>query len=157
MGANIEIQNQRLAHGEPVADFVVQSAELSGDIKLTGEVIANLIDEIPILAIVATQLSGTLTIYDAHELRVKESDRIRSIVDNLRRMKITIEEFDDGFFIEGKQKLRGATLDSYHDHRIAMAFAVAGLIADGVTTIIRADAASVSLPEFYGLLENLRN
>ncbi len=81
MGANIEIQNQRIAHGEPVADFVVSSAELSGDIKLTGEVIANLIDEIPILAIVATQLSGTLTIYDAHELRVKESDRIRSIVD----------------------------------------------------------------------------
>ncbi len=157
MGANIEIQNQRLAHGEPVADLVVTASELSGDIKLTGEVIANLIDEIPILAVVATQLSGTLTIYDAHELRVKESDRIRSIVDNLRRMKIKIEEFEDGFFIEGKQTLQGATVESYHDHRIAMAFAVAGLIADGTTTINGADAASVSLPEFYELMESLRN
>ncbi len=72
-------------------------------------------------------------------------------------MKIKIEEFDDGFFIEGKQQLRGATLDSYHDHRIAMAFSVAGLIADGETTIRKADAASVSLPEFYELLASLRN
>lgn len=157
MGANIEIKNQRLAHGEPVADLIVTAAELSGDIKLTGEIIANLIDEIPILAVVATQLSGTLTIYDAHELRVKESDRIRSIVDNLRRMKIKIEEFEDGFFIEGKQTLRGGTVESYHDHRIAMAFAVAGLIADDVTTINGADAAAVSLPEFYELLKSLRN
>ncbi len=157
MGASIEIYNQRLAHGEPVADLVVASSELSGDIKLTGEVIANLIDEIPILAVIATQLNGTLTIYDAHELRVKESDRIRSIVDNLRRMKIKIEEFEDGFFIEGKQTLQGATVEPYHDHRIAMAFAVAGLIADGKTTINGADAASVSLPEFYELMNGLRN
>lgn len=156
MGASIEIQNQRLAHGEPVADFVVTSAELSGDIKLTGEVIANLIDEIPILAIVATQLHGTLTIYDAHELRVKESDRIRSIVDNLRRMKIKIEEFEDGFSICGQQTLQGATVESYHDHRIAMAFAVAGLMADGATTINGADTASVSLPEFYELMRSLQ-
>ena len=122
---------------------------------MRGAVIANLIDEIPILAVVATQLNGSLTIREAHELRVKESDRIRSIVDNLRRMNIEVEEFADGLRIIGKQKLRGATVESYGDHRIAMAFAVAGLIAEGETKINNAAAAAVSLPEFYDLLTGL--
>ena len=155
LGARITLENERLAHGEPVADYFVQSSELRGDLELGGAVVANLIDEIPILAVVATQLHGTLTIREAKELRVKESDRIRSIVDNLRRMKVEIEEREDGFRLTGPQPLRGAVLESYGDHRIAMAFAVAGLIAAGETTINEAEAASVSLPEFYDLLTNL--
>lgn len=152
MGGQIEIENPRLAHGEPVADIFAKSSALHGNLNLSGAVVANLIDEIPILAVAATQLDGRLTIRGARELRVKESDRIRSIVDNLRRMGIEIEEFDDGLQLAGKQRLCGAKVESYDDHRIAMAFAVAGLIAKGETEIGGADAASVSLPEFYQLL-----
>ena len=128
------------------------SSELRGDLDLSGAVIANLIDEIPILAVAATQMHGALTIRDARELRVKESDRIRAIVDNLRRMGIEIDEFDDGLRIKGPQKLLGARIESFGDHRIAMSFAVAGLIAEGETEIVDAEAASVSLPEFYQML-----
>jgi 3-phosphoshikimate 1-carboxyvinyltransferase len=152
IGARIEIENPRVAHGEPVADIFIRSSELKGDLELSGAIIANLIDEIPILAVAGARLGGTLTIRDARELRVKESDRIRSIVDNLRRMGAEIEEFDDGLRLTGGQRLRGARVDSFDDHRIAMAFAVAGLIAEGETEIVGADAASVSLPEFYHLL-----
>ncbi len=154
LGAQITIADERLEHGEPVADFVVRSSELKGDLELSGAVVANLIDEIPILAVVATQLHGSLTIREAQELRVKESDRIRSIVDNLQRMGIVVEEYEDGLRIAGPQKLRGASVESYGDHRIAMAFAVAGLIAEGETEMNDAEAASVSLPEFYQLIAN---
>ena len=152
MGGRIEIENPRLAHGEPVADLFARSSELRGKLELSGAVVANLIDEIPILAVAATQLDGSLTIRGARELRVKESDRIRAIVDNLRQMGIEVEEFEDGLRLTGKQQLRGARVESFDDHRIAMAFAVAGLIAEGETEIGGADAASVSLPEFYQLL-----
>jgi 3-phosphoshikimate 1-carboxyvinyltransferase len=151
-GARIEIENPRVARGEPVADIFVRSSNLRGDLELSGSIIANLIDEIPILAIASARLDGTLTIRDARELRVKESDRIRSIVDNLRRMEVEVEEFDDGLRLRGGQRLRGASIDSFDDHRIAMSFAVAALIAEGETEIVNADAASVSLPEFYRLL-----
>ncbi len=153
MGARIEIENPRLAHGEPVADIFAQSSDLRGDLELSGAVIANLIDEIPILAVAATQLEGTLTIRDARELRVKESDRIQAIVGNLRQMGVEVEEFDDGLRLRGKQRLQGARVESFDDHRIAMSFAVAGLIAEGETEIGGAEAASVSLPEFYQLLQ----
>ncbi|MDX2032749.1 MAG: 3-phosphoshikimate 1-carboxyvinyltransferase [Blastocatellia bacterium] len=152
IGGRIEILDSRRAHGEPVADLAVRSSELKGDLELSGAVIANLIDEIPILAVAATQLAGSLVIREARELRVKESDRIAAIVGNLRRMGIEVEEFEDGMRIEGKQQLRGAQVESFGDHRIAMAFAVAGLAAEGETDILGADAASVSLPEFYQLL-----
>jgi 3-phosphoshikimate 1-carboxyvinyltransferase len=152
IGARIEIENLRVARGEPVADIFVRSSNLKGDLELSGEIIANLIDEIPILAIAGARLGGTLTIRDARELRVKESDRIRSIADNLRRMQVEVEEFDDGLRLRGGQGMRGARVDSFDDHRIAMSFAVAGLIAEGETEIVNADAASVSLPEFYRLL-----
>jgi 3-phosphoshikimate 1-carboxyvinyltransferase len=152
VGARIEIENPRVAHGEPVADLLVRSSDLKGDLDLSGAVIANLIDEIPILTVAGARLDGTLTIRDARELRVKESDRIRSIVDNLRLMGAEVEEFDDGLRVAGRQRLHGACVDSYDDHRIAMAFAVAGLIAEGETEVVNADAASVSLPEFYQLL-----
>jgi 3-phosphoshikimate 1-carboxyvinyltransferase len=152
MGGQIEIENQRIAHGEPVADIVARSSTLRGEVELSGAVIANLIDEIPILAVAATQLNGTLVIRDARELRVKESDRLRAITDNLRRLGATVEEFDDGLRLSGPQQLRGAQLESFDDHRIAMAFTVAGLIATDETAIVGADAAAVSLPEFYQLL-----
>ncbi|MGE0101728.1 MAG: 3-phosphoshikimate 1-carboxyvinyltransferase [Blastocatellales bacterium] len=152
IGGRIEVESPRLVHGEPVADLVAESSQLSGDLELSGAVIANLIDEIPILAIAGTQLDGTLTIRDARELRVKESDRIRAIVDNLRLIGIEVEEFEDGLRIRGRQTIRGGEINSFGDHRIAMAFAVAGLIAEGETVINDADAAAVSLPEFYDLL-----
>jgi 3-phosphoshikimate 1-carboxyvinyltransferase len=154
IGGEIEVVNRRLAHGEPVADIVARSSKLKGKLALRGAIIANLIDEIPILAVAATQLEGGLSVRDARELRVKESDRIRALVDNLRRMQIEVEEFDDGFQLKGKQTLRGARIDSCGDHRIAMAFAVAGLAAEGETAIINAEAAAVSLPEFYEMLSN---
>ncbi len=152
MGATIAVSGERLEHGEPVADLLIESSKLQGDFDLRGDMIANLIDEIPVLAVVATQLNGTLNIRGARELRIKESDRIRSVVDNLRALGAEVEEFDDGFRIAGPQKLRGGRIDSYGDHRIAMAFAVAGLLAEGETLISGAEAASVSLPEFYSLL-----
>lgn len=152
VGARIEIENPRVARGEPVADIFIRSSELKGDLELSGAIIANLIDEIPILAVAGARLDGSLAIRDARELRVKESDRIRSIVDNLRRMGAEVEEFDDGLRLTGRQRLRGARVDSFDDHRIAMTFAVAGLIAEGETEIAGADAAAVSLPEFYQLL-----
>lgn len=155
LGARIEIENPRLAHGEPVADIVVKSSVLRGDLELSGSVIANLIDEIPILAVAATKLNGTLAVREARELRVKESDRIRAIVENLRRMKVEVEEFEDGLRITGPQKLRGAHLDSYDDHRIAMSFAVAGLVAEGESEIHGAEAAAVSLPEFFQILSRI--
>lgn len=156
IGGRIEVVNPRLAHGEPVADIVARSSALQGDLELSGAVIANLIDEIPILAVAATQLEGRLTIRDARELRVKESDRVHAITGNLRGMGIEVEEFEDGLQLAGKQRLRGAEVDSLGDHRIAMAFAVAGLAAAGETVIRNADAASVSLPEFYQLLSSCR-
>jgi 3-phosphoshikimate 1-carboxyvinyltransferase len=152
IGARIEIENQRIAHGEPVADIIVRSSDLKGDLELSGAIIANLIDEIPVLVVAGARLDGTLHIRDAGELRVKESDRIRSIVNNLGRMGVEVEEFDDGLRLTGRQHLRGASVDSFDDHRIAMSFAVAGLIAEGETEIVNAGAASVSLPEFYQLL-----
>lgn len=155
MGGQIELVDARRAHGEPVADLVARSSSLRGIHELSGAVIANLIDEIPILAVLATQLEGRLTIREAGELRVKESDRIRAIVDNLRRMGVTIEEFPDGFELKGPQPLAGAVIDACGDHRIAMSFTVAGLIANGETAIHGAEAASVSLPEFYSLLGSM--
>ena len=109
-----------------------------------------MIDEIPILAIFGTQIEGGLEIRDAAELRVKESDRIAAVVENLRRMNATVEEFPDGFRVE-KSDLKGAKVDSFGDHRIAMAFAVAALFATGETEIIGAERAGVSFPEFFDL------
>jgi 3-phosphoshikimate 1-carboxyvinyltransferase len=152
MGGRITVSDARIVHGEPVADLTAVSSSLSGEVRLAGAIIANLIDEIPILAIAATQLDGSFEVREAGELRVKESDRIRSIVDNLRLMGAEVAEFEDGFRLEGPQNLSGASLDSSGDHRIAMAFTVAGLIASGQTLINGAQAAAVSLPEFFELL-----
>jgi 3-phosphoshikimate 1-carboxyvinyltransferase len=155
MGGEVQIVDERLAHGEPVADLIARTSRLRGDHVLSGAVIANLIDEIPILAVIATRLEGVLTIREAGELRVKESDRIRAIVDNLQQLGVEVEEFEDGLRLHGGQGLRGGMIDSRGDHRIAMSFAVAGLIAEGETIIDGAEAASVSLPEFYRLMAGM--
>ena len=120
-----------------------------------GSLIAQLIDELPLLAVVGTQMAGGIEIRDAGELRRKESDRISTTVKNLRAMGAEVEEFADGLKVHGRTQLRGAMLDSYGDHRIAMAFAVAALTAKGDSEIAGAEAVGVSFPEFFTLLESL--
>jgi len=155
MGASIELQNERALGGEPVADLRVSSAELRGG-KISGDLLPQVIDEIPILAVLATQTQTGMEIRDASELRVKESDRIKSIVENLRAMGATVEEFADGLAVPGRQRLKGAAIRTYGDHRIAMAFAIAGLLAKGETVIDDAECAAVSFPGFFETLERVK-
>ena len=157
-GANIEILDEKEVCNETVGDLRVSGgknlkSETASNV-IRGEIIANLIDEIPILAVFGTQVENGLEIRDAAELRVKESDRITTVVENLRRMNAKVEEFPDGFRVE-KSALKGARVDSFGDRRIAMAFAVAGLLADGETEIDGADSAGVSFPEFFRTLESV--
>jgi 3-phosphoshikimate 1-carboxyvinyltransferase len=155
LGANIEILNEREVCNEPIGNLRVRGSEkLASKGIIKGEIIANIIDEIPILAIFGTQLENGLEIREASELRVKESDRIATVVENLRRMNADVEEFTDGLRI-GKSNLKGAEVDSFGDHRIAMAFAVAGLFAEGETKIINAECAAVSFPEFFDVLKSI--
>ena len=151
-GAQIEVLNEREICREIVGDLLVSGAgklsPTSGTNKIEGDVIANLIDEIPILAVFGTQLENGLEIRNAEELRVKESDRIRAVVENLRAMNADVEEFPDGLRV-GRSDLKAAEIDSFGDHRIAMAFAVAGLFAKGETEIQGAECAAVSFPEFF--------
>ena len=156
MGAKIEVEQKGESGGEPFGDLIVRSAEL-GRIRIGGALIPGLIDEIPILAVAATQVPGEVVIRDAEELRKKETDRIKAVVENLRKMGAKVGEMPDGLVIEGGRPLKGARVDSFGDHRIAMAFAVAGLVAEGETVITRAEWADVSFPGFYGVLENLRS
>ena len=159
-GANIEISNQKEICGEIIADLLVKgknSLELQSDFNIIGgESVAELIDEIPILAVLGTQLENGLEVRNAEELRVKESDRITATVENLRRMNAEVEEFSDGFAVK-KSDLKGAEVESFGDHRIAMAFAVAALFAKGETTINGAEWAKVSFPGFFQVLSDLRN
>ena len=155
LGARIEKRNLRTRHSEPIGDLVVTSRSLRSETPatiLSGAIIPNIIDEIPILAVAATQVEGRVEVRDAGELRIKESDRIRSVAEGIRSLGGTIEEFEDGFAIDGPQKLTGGRIESEGDHRIAMAFAIAALIAGGTTEIADADCASVSFPEFYETL-----
>jgi 3-phosphoshikimate 1-carboxyvinyltransferase len=154
MGASIEIINERTEGGEPVGDLYARTSELRGG-KIDGKDVPQLIDEIPILAVLGTQTAMGIEIRDASELRVKESDRIRSIVDNLRSMGATVEEFPDGLFVAGKQLLQGTRINSQGDHRIAMAFAIAGLLARGETIIPESECTGVSFPNFFETLQQL--
>jgi 3-phosphoshikimate 1-carboxyvinyltransferase len=158
LGAKIEMQNVSERHGEAIGDIRVVSTLLKTRgpaMKLTGDLIPNIIDEIPILAVIGTQVEGRIEIRGASELRIKESDRVRTIVDGLRALGAEIEEFEDGIAIEGPQHLKGGRIETAGDHRIAMAFSVAALIAEGVTEIVDAECAAVSFPEFYDLLDGL--
>jgi len=153
-GANLAIENMAVKNGEETANMAFSTSALTA-FHAKGPEIPFIIDEIPILAVMATQAEGTSSIREAAELRVKESDRIHTIATNLKKMGATVREFEDGLEIDGPVKLQGAEIDSFGDHRIAMAFAIAGLIAEGSTTIQNADAASVSFPDFFTTLEGL--
>ena len=151
MGARIRIAGLESRDGELVGDLVVESSELRGG-TIEGALTAALIDEIPVLAVLGASTEAGITVKDASELRIKETDRIRTVVDNLRLMGVPAEESADGMFIPGRQKFRAAQLPSHGDHRIAMAFAVAALRGDGVSVIEEAEAASVSFPAFWETL-----
>jgi 3-phosphoshikimate 1-carboxyvinyltransferase len=154
LGLRITMSELEEQFGELVGTLLVQGGALKG-VRISGGDAAALIDEIPVLAAIAPYTAEGIEIRDARELRVKESDRIASVSTNLRLMGAEVEEFDDGLRIPGGQKLRGASLDSFGDHRIAMAFAVVALRAEGQTEITGADAAVISYPEFFNTLESL--
>lgn len=151
MGANIEILNQWESCGELAGDIRVQSAPLTG-VVVGGADIPRLIDEIPVLAIAACFANGTTIIKDAQELKVKESNRIQTVVTELRKLGADIQETEDGMIIHGGRSLSGCTITTYHDHRIAMAMAIAALGAKGETCITDAQCANISFPSFYTLL-----
>jgi len=154
LGLRITMSDLQEQHGELVGTLQVQAGTVKGARISNGDTPA-LIDEIPVLAAIAPYTAEGIEIRDARELRVKESDRIASVATNLRLMRAEVEEFDDGLRIPGGQKLHGASLDSFGDHRIAMAFAVAALRAQGETEIMGADAVVISFPEFFSTLESL--
>ena len=153
MGADITLLN-RVDEGEPTADLLVRSATLHGT-EIGGDVIPTLIDEIPVLAVMAAYAQGETVIKDAAELKVKESDRIAVVTEGLKRMGADIQPTDDGMIIHGGKPLHGAEINSYLDHRIAMSFAVAGTICDGTLTIKDGDCVKISYPEFYEDLYSL--
>ena len=156
MGASVSLVSVREAAGELVGDIGVQSSRLEGG-EISGPQIAQLIDELPMLAALAPYTEKGIEIRDARELRVKESDRIAALAENLRRMGATVEERYDGLLIAGKSagRLHGAEIEPHGDHRIAMAFAIAALGAEGATTIRDADCAAVSFPGFFSALESV--
>ncbi|WP_029551889.1 3-phosphoshikimate 1-carboxyvinyltransferase [Thermocrinis jamiesonii] len=155
MGVKLSYENLREISGEQVADIYVRYADTLKPIQVKEEEVPTLIDEIPILAILMAFADGVSTVRGAQELRVKESDRIKAIVQNLRRMGAKVEEYEDGFSIEGGQYLKGAVIKTYGDHRIAMSFSIAGLVAEGETIIDDPDCVAISYPEFYEHLEQL--
>lgn len=154
MGARIVVSNERTVSGEPVADLLVRSSGLTG-VTVGGSIIPNLVDEIPILAVAATQAEGRTVISDAGELRVKESDRLAALARGLTALGARVEERPDGLVIDGPTPLVGSTVEAFGDHRIAMAMGIAGLVASGSTTIRGASSASVSFPGFWALLDRL--
>ena len=153
MGANITLLNKS-TQGEPTADLLIRTSSLKGT-TIEGGIIPTLIDEIPMIAVMAAFADGTTVIRDAQELKVKESDRITVMVDNLKRMGADIEGTEDGMIIHGGRPLHGATIDSHLDHRVAMSFAVAGTICDGTVDILNGDCVKISYPEFYNDLYSL--
>ena len=153
MGADITCLNQRICAGEPIADLLINFSSLHGT-TISGNDIPTLIDEIPIIAVLAAYAQGTTIISDAAELKVKETDRITTITRGLQAMGADITPTDDGMIIHGGKPLNGALIDSYLDHRIAMAFSIAGLAAQGQTIIQNAQCVDVSYPGFFGQICN---
>mgnify|MGYP004496363435 FL=1 len=154
MGADITVSHSYDKIGEPRADITVKSSALQGCV-IEGDIIPKLIDEIPVIAIMAAFADGTTIIKDAQELKVKESNRIDVMVKNLSAMGVDIEGTEDGMIIHGGKPLHGAAIDSKSDHRIAMSFAIAGSLADGETDILNAECVNISYPQFYQDMQNL--
>ncbi len=153
MGAGVTVENERDVGGEPVADVVVRSSELQA-VEIAGDLIPRVQDEIPVLALAACFARGTTVVADAEELRVKETDRIRAIVTELRRLGADVEETPDGMTVSGGRALRGVEGENYGDHRMAMMLGVAGLVVEGQTTV-EGDVASVTYPSFWSDLRRL--
>ncbi|UFJ42767.1 3-phosphoshikimate 1-carboxyvinyltransferase [Brevibacillus humidisoli] len=154
MGGRLEIVNERLINEEPVADLHVFHSELRGTV-IEGDLIPRLIDEIPVIAVMAAQANGRTVIRDAQELKVKETDRIATVASQLAKFGASVTPTEDGLVIEGGKSLVGAEIDSMGDHRIGMAMAIAGLAAEGETTIANAEAINVSFPGFAETLERI--
>lgn len=154
MGARIQVRNVSRKAGEPAGDILIEHSPVKGGVIDKG-LTAALIDEIPVLAVLGAASREGLMVRDAGELRLKETDRIATVAENLRRMGVATEVMPDGLRVPGGQKFHAAELDSFGDHRIAMAFAVAALAADGESAILGAEAASVSFPEFFDILSGL--
>lgn len=160
MGADIRLLNRREESGEPVADILIRSSRLHGTV-IEGDIIPTLIDELPVIAMMACFAEGETIIRDARELKVKESDRITIVSDNLKRMGADVTPAEDGFIIRGKasrsgsRALKGARISCANDHRIAMTFAIAGLCADGETLIEDPDCVDISYPDFFRELDGL--
>jgi len=156
MGGSIAIENVSISGGEKRGDIIVKASHLKGTV-IGGQLIPRLIDEIPVIALAATQAEGTTIIKDAQELKVKESNRIATVVDLLSRLGASIEATDDGMVIHGPTPLKGNVADSFGDHRLAMTAAIAGLIARGETTINGWECVNISFPGFYDMLKELQN
>ena len=155
MNGNIEIINERLVGGELVGDLLVRYTENLCATTIDKDIIPRLIDEIPVIAVLATQAEGTTVIKDAHELKVKESNRIKAMVDNLKILGADIEELEDGMIIKGKSKLNGGKITTFKDHRIAMAFSTLNLISDEKIILDNEDCINVSFPGYFDLIKSL--
>ena len=154
MGGDMRIENERLVGGEPVADIVARCSRLRAT-TVSGALVPLAIDELPLVAVLATQAEGVTEVWDAAELRLKESDRVATLVAELRRLGASIEERPDGYVVEGPTPLHGGLVDSHADHRLAMCLAVAGLIAEGEVAVGGAEYADDSYPGFFATLEAL--
>ena len=154
MGGDISVLNKKISGGEPTADLLVKYSSLHG-VCIGGDIIPTLIDELPVIAVLACAAQGVTVISDAQELKVKESNRIDTVSENLAAMGARVTAADDGMIIEGGRPLHGAVIDSHRDHRIAMSFAIAALAAEGGTEIIGADCVRISYPNFYETLRAL--
>lgn len=154
MGAEVAVENEHEQCGEPVADVTARASALRG-VEIGGATVVRMIDEFPVLAVVATQAEGRTVVCDAAELRVKESDRIATVVEELGKMGAHIEPLPDGFVVEGPTPLTGANVSSHGDHRLAMALAVAGLVAEGETVLDDIACAADSFPGFVEVMRGI--
>lgn len=155
MNGNIEIINERLVGGELVGDLLVRYTKDLCATTIDKDIIPRLIDEIPVIAVLATQAEGTTIIKDAQELKVKESNRIKSMVENLKILGADIEELEDGMIIKGKSKLNGGKIKTFKDHRIAMAFSTLNLISDEKIKLDDEDCINISFPGYFDLIKSL--
>ena len=156
MGTKIDILNYQIKSNEPQADLMIEYSKPKG-VEIKKENVPFLIDELPLIAVVATQAQGKTVVSGAKELRIKETDRIKATVNELKKMGADIEEREDGFAVNGPTRLQGAVCESYNDHRIAMSLAVAALLAEGKTVIKNSECIDISFPRFEKTLQNLIN
>src|SRR5690625_425222 len=154
MGANIQVSNRKVFGGEQSADITITYTKLSGT-TIDGDIIPRLIDELPIIALLATQAEGTTIIKDAEELRVKETDRIEAVVDVLSTLGAQVQSTEDGMIIKGRTALNGGEISSYNDHRIAMMGAIASLIAKDEVILDDDASIAVSYPNFFEDLQRI--